>query len=452
MKIIIVGCGRVGETLAAELNGEGNDIVVVDENPAKVKEIAIKYDLMGVIGNGATRDTQKEAGVDTADLLIAVTGSDELNLLCCVMAKKAGNCQTIARVKSPEYAQDSPYLKDELGLAMVINPEYEAAKEISRIMSFPSAIKVDVFAKGRVELLKFRIPEGSPLVGLSVREAMTRFRCNVLVCTVERGEDAFIPKGDFVFADRDIISIIGAPRSALAFFAKIDRKIEPVKDAIIIGADNITYYLCEMLSRAGIAVKVIDKRLDRCEELCTRFEDVTVINADPSDEATLKEEGVKDTGAFISLTGLDEENILLSLYAKNVGAGKVITKINRIEYNDVIARMELDSIIYPKNVTASMILRYVRATNNTLGSNMETLYTVIKGQVEASEFTVGTRSPIAGIPLSELNLREDVIIAAILRGRSMIIPRGFDVIEPGDSVVVVTKLLGIRDVSDILEK
>ena len=452
MKIIIVGCGRVGETLAAELNEEGNDIVVVDENPTKVKEIAIKYDIMGVIGNGATRDTQKEAGVDSADLLIAVTGSDELNLLCCVMAKKAGSCQTIARVKSPEYAQDSPYLKDELGLAMVINPEYEAAKEISRIMSFPSAIKVDVFAKGRVELLKFRIPEGSPLVGLSAREAMNKFKCNVLVCTVERGDEAFIPKGDFVFADRDIISIIGAPKSALAFFARIDKKIEPVKDAIIIGADNITYYLCEMLSRAGIAVKVIDKRLERCEELCTRFEDVAVINADPSDEATLKEEGVGDCGAFISLTGLDEENILLSLYAKNEGARKVITKINRIEYNDVIARMELDSIIYPKNITASMILRYVRATNNTLGSSMETLYTVIRGQVEALEFTVGTRSPIAGTPLSELSLRDDVLVAAILRGRSMIIPRGSDVIEPGDSVVVVTKLLGIKDVSDIIKK
>lgn len=452
MKIIIVGCGRVGQTLAAELNNEGNDIIVVDQNPIKVKEVAIKYDLMGVIGNGATRDTQKEAGVDTADLLIAVTGSDELNLLCCVMAKKAGNCQTIARVKSPEYAQDSPYLKDELGLAMVINPEYEAAKEISRIMSFPSAIKVDVFAKGRVELLKFRIPEHSPLVGLSVREAMTKFRCNVLICTVERGDESFIPRGNFVFAERDIISIIGAPKSALAFFAKIDKKIEPVKDVIIIGADNITYYVCEMLSRAGIAVKVIDKRLDRCEEICTRFDNVTVINADHSDEATLREEGVKNTDAFISLTGLDEENILLSLYAKNEGAKKVVTKINRIEYDEVIARMELDSIIYPKNITAAMILRYVRATNNTLGSSMETLYTVIKGQVVAAEFSVGTRSPIAGRPLSELSLRENVIIAAILRGKSIIFPRGSDVIEPGDSVVVVTKLLGIKDVSDIIQK
>lgn len=452
MKIIIVGCGRVGETLAAELNEEGNDIIVVDQNPAKVKEIAIKYDLMGVIGNGATRDTQKEAGVDTADLLIAVTGSDELNLLCCVMAKKAGNCQTIARVKSPEYAQDAPYLKDELGLAMVINPEYAAAKEISRIMSFPSAIKVDVFAKGRVELLKFRLPEGSPLVGLSVREAMTKFRCNVLVCTVERGDEAFIPRGDFIFGERDIISIIGAPRSALAFFAKIDKKIQPVRNAIIIGADSITHYLCEMLTRSGIAVKVLEKRLDRCEELCTRFENVTVINTDPSDEASLREEGVKDTDAFITLTGLDEENILLSLYAKNAGARKTITKINRIEYDDVIARMELDSIIYPKNITASMILRYVRAWNNTLGSNMETLYTVIKGQVEAAEFTVGTSSPIAGIPLSELRLRENVLIAAILRGRTMIIPRGSDVIPPGDSVVVVTKLLALSDVTDILKK
>ena len=452
MKIIIVGCGKVGEALAAELNDEGNDITVVDQNSAKVKHIATRHDILGVIGNGATREIQKEAGVDNADLLIAVTGSDELNLLCCLMAKKAGNCQTIARIKSPEYANDAPYLRDELGLAMVINPEYTAAQEITRILKFPTAIKVETFAKGRVELLKFRLPENSPLVGMSLREAMIRFKSNVLVCTVERGEEAHIPKGDFVFKERDMISIIASSKSMLEFFAKINYKTQTVKDVVIAGGGDITHYLCEMLDRSGIAVKIIEKSFDRCNELAIEFPRVTVINGNPSDEDVLKEERIGSTDAFIALTGLDEENILLSLFAKNQGSRKVITRINRIEYNDVISKLDLDSIIYPKNLTADMIVRYVRSKQNTLGSNMETLYNLYRGEVEVAEFTVGDNSEIVGKPLSALHFKENALIAAILRGRQLIIPRGAAVIESGDSVVTVTKLLALHDISDVLQK
>lgn len=452
MKIIIVGCGKVGEALAAELNDEGNDITVVDQNSAKVKHIATRHDILGVIGNGATREIQKEAGVDNADLLIAVTGSDELNLLCCLMAKKAGNCQTIARIKSPEYANDAPYLRDELGLAMVINPEYTAAQEITRILKFPTAIKVETFSKGRVELLKFRLPENSPLVGMSLREAMIRFKSNVLVCTVERGEEAHIPKGDFVFKERDMISIIASSKSMLEFFAKINYKTQTVKDVVIAGGGDITHYLCEMLDRSGIAVKIIEKSFDRCDELAIEFPRVTVINGNPSDEDVLKEERIGSTDAFIALTGLDEENILLSLFAKNQGSRKVITRINRIEYNDVISKLDLDSIIYPKNLTADMIVRYVRSKQNTLGSNMETLYNLYRGEVEVAEFTVGDNSEIVGKPLSALHFKENALIAAILRGRQLIIPRGAAVIESGDSVVTVTKLLALHDISDVLQK
>ena len=450
MKIIIVGCGKVGETLAAELNEEGNDIVVVDQDSSKVKTVANKYDLMGVIGNGATRQTQKEAGVDTADLLIAVTGSDELNLLCCVMAKKAGNCQTIARVKSPEYASDAPYLKDELGLAMVINPEYAAAKEITRILNFPTAIKIETFAKGRVELLKFRLPEGSPLVGMSIKDAIIKFKSNLLVCIVERGDETFIPHGDFIFDERDVISLVASPKAAMDFFAKINYKIQPIKSAVILGGKNTTHYLCELLTRAGFSLKVIERDSKICDDLAAQFDKVTVINGDPSDEATLREEGISRTDALVALTDLDEENILLALFAKNQGTRKIITKINRIEYNDVISKLDLDSIVYPKNITADMIVRYVRATRNTRGSSMETLYNIIKGKVEAAEFTIGEGSPIAGTPLSELHFKDNVLIAAILRGKTMIIPRGSAIIEPGDSVVIVTKALAMSDVSDVL--
>ncbi len=452
MKIIIVGCGKVGEALAEELNDEGNDITVVDQNPAKVKHIATKHDILGVIGNGATRDIQKEAGVDTADLLIAVTGSDELNLLCCLMAKKAGNCHTIARIKSPEYANDAPYLRDELGLAMVINPEYAAAQEITRILKFPTAVKIETFAKGRVELLKIRLPENSPLVGMSLRDAMIKFKSNVLVCTVERGDEVHIPKGDFVFAERDLISIIASVKTAGEFLSKINYKTQAVKDVVIIGGGDMSHYLCEMLDRTGISVKVIERSTERCNELANEFPRVTVINGNPSDEDVLKEERVGSSDAFVALTGIDEENIILSLFAKNQGNRKVITRINRIEYNDVISKLDLDSIIYPKNLTADMIVSYVRSKQNTLGSSMETLYNLIKGEVEVAEFTVGQNSEIIGTPLSELHFKENALIAAILRGKQLIIPRGAAVIEPGDSVVTVTKRLALHDISDVLQK
>lgn len=452
MKIIIVGCDRVGEALAEQLNEEGNDIVVVDQNAQKVRDVANKYDLMGVIGNGATHSVQMEAGIDTADLLIAVTGSDELNLLCCIMAKKAAGCQVIARVKSPEYAMDTTYLKDELGLAMVINPEYAAAKEITRVLNFPSAISIETFAKGQVELLKFRLPEGSPIAGLSVKDAMIRLRVDVLICTVERGEEAYIPKGDFVFAERDVISIIAAPKAAMEFFAKINYKNQAARDVIIIGATATSHYLCDELCKAGINVKIIDKNEKLCDEFAEKYEDVTVISGDPTDEDLLREEGISRTDALVSLSPIDEENIMLSLYAKNAGVKKTVTKINRIEYTDVINQLELDTIIYPRNITADIIARYVRATKNTEGSNMETLYNVIKGKIEAAEFRVGQSSLIVGKPLSELKFKENVLIAAILRNRQMIVPRGNAVIEPGDSVVIVSGERGIYDISDILKK
>ena len=452
MKIIIVGLGKVGETLTAQLNEEGNDITIIDENTDRVKSISTKYDVMGVIGNGATREVQKEAGVDSADLLIAVTGSDELNLLCCLFAKKSGNCQTIARIKNPEYSTDAAYIKNELGLAMVINPEYAAAQEIARILNFPSAIKIDTFAKGKVEILKVKLPEGSILVGKSARDVVSKLRCNVLICTVERGGDAFIPKGNFVFEENDVISIVSAPRSAVSFFKKIGYNIQPAKRVMIAGGGKISHYLCEMLEHSGVHAKVIEKNPVTCNELSEKFEKTTIINADATDETTLREEGIATTDAFVALGGIDEENILLSLFARNEGSQKIITKINRIEYNDVIDRLDLGSIIYPKHITADLILRYVRARKNRHGSSMETLYNIIKGKVEAIEFSISDASPLIGKSISELKIKESVIIAAILRGRTVIIPRGQDAFQSGDSVVIVTKDLTLHNINDAIKR
>ena len=452
MKIIIVGCGKVGEALATQLGSEGNDITVIDDNADMVKSVVAKYDVMGVIGNGATISTLYEAGVTSADLLIAVTGTDEINLLSCILARRAGNCLTIARVRSPEYFTDINTIRRELGLAMIVNPDYAAACEIARILNFPSAINIETFAKGRVELLKFKLPEKSPLAGLYVKEVITKLRCNMLVCTVERGGEALIPRGDLVFAEHDIISIIASPKCANTFFKKINYKVNPVKAATIIGGGNITHYLCDILSKSAISVKVIEKDPELCEMLAADFGGVTVINADHSDEATLREEGIARTDAFAALTAQDEENILLSLFAKRAGDAKTITKINRIEYDDVINHLDLDSIVYPKNITANTIIRYVRSTANSRSSSMENLYNIIKGQVVAAEFVIGEHSPIADKPLRELNLKDDVLIAAILRDKSVIIPRGNDVITPGDSVVIVTKQIGLCDITDILKK
>ena len=451
MNIIIVGCGKVGATLAKELNTVGNNVTVVDQDAAKVKAIANKYDIMGVIGNGASRSTQKEAGIDDTDLLIAVTGNDELNLLCCLVAKKSAGCRTIARLKNPEYNTDAPYFKNELGLAMVINPELAAAKEIARIINFPSAIKIDVFAKGRVELMTFKVPEGSRLAGMAVKDVAMKLKSSVTFCTIERDDEAYIANGNFVFEEKDVVSMIASAESAKDLFSKIDYKIQPIKNALIVGGGAITYYLLGILEKSGISCTVIDKDHTRCDELATEFEKATIINADPTDEDTLKEEGIASAASFLALTGLDEENILLSLFAKKAGSRKIITKVNRIDFDGITSNLDLDSVIYPKNITADIIVSYVRAMNNAGSSNIETLYNLNKGKVEAAEFTVREGSPIVGKPLMELSFKPDVLIAAIQRGRVQITPRGHDVIEPGDSVVIVTKDLELNDITDILK-
>ncbi len=451
MNIIIVGCGKVGQALAEQLNEESNDITVIDMLPSKVNETAAKYDVLGVVGNGATHLTQQEAGIKEADLLIAVTGSDELNLLCCLIAKKAGNCHTIARVRSPQYSSEAPYLKEELGLAMVINPEQAAAGEIARVLRFPSAMKIDTFAKGRVELIKFKLPEDSPLAGLAVKEISTKLHCDVLVCTVERGSNAYIANGEFRFLDKDIISIIASPKNANAFFKHINYKMNSVKDVMIVGGGDITHYLSELLNRSGISVKIIEKDPSRCEELTEELEFATVIHGDAVDQETLLEEGIANTGGFVALTNLDEENILLSLFAKSVSSGKLVTKVNRIDFDDVIRHLELDTVIYPKNITSESIVRYVRAMKNTIGSNVETLYSIIKGKIDASEFIIKDNSAIVGKPLMQLKIKPNVLVASIMRDKKVIIPRGSDTIEVGDNVIIVSSF-ALHDITDILEK
>ena len=450
MNIIIVGCGQVGRALAEQLSESDNNITVIDENDENVRRVTDKLDVMGVVGNGASYNVQKEAGVTKADLLIAVTGSDELNLLCCIIAKKASDCQTIARVRSHEYSMETPFLRDELGLAMVINPERAAAEEMARVLRFPSALSVEPFSKGRVERITFRLPEGSGLVGMSVKDVTAKYRQDILFCTVERGEDAFVTKGDHVFEARDVVSIMATPKNAQAFLRKVGFKTQAVGSVMIVGGGEITHYLCSILKKSKIDVTVIEKDREICDRLSLDFTDVEVIHTPAPYQEVIEEEGLNVKDAFIASTDLDEENILLSLFARANSGKKVITKIKRIDYDSIMQKLDLDTVIYPKNITADTIARYIRSAKNTRVSNMENFYSLIKGKVEASEFVVRTHSKITSKPLSELKLKDNVLISAIIRGGNVIMPRGYDTIEEGDAVIVVSGTMGLHDITDIL--
>ena len=422
----------------------------VDVNES-VKSLTDKVDAMGIVGNGASHVTLAEAGVENADLLIAVTNSDELNLLCCTIAKKTSNCKVIARVRSHIYNNESAFLKNELGLAMVINPEYVAAQEIARILRSPSAVSIETFGKGKVELLKYRLPEDSAIIGMSVKDVMMKYKSNVLFATIERGDKAFIAKGDFVFNARDVVSIISSPEGSQDFFKQIGSKNQSVKSAMIVGSGEITHYLCAEIKKSKMNIKIIESDMARCDELSSTFPHVTVVHGDTTNQELMKEEGIGRVGAFLALSDSDEENMILSLHAEGKTRGKIITKVTRMDYDSVINKLDLDTVIYPKAIVSDMILRYVRSAKNTRGSNMETLYNVIKGEIEASEFIIRKPSGIVGVPISRLRFKKNVLIAAILRDGEVIIPRGYDTIEIGDSVVIVSKVMGLQDITDILE-
>lgn len=451
MNIIIVGCGQVGQNLAEQLIDDGNNVTVIDKVYENVKALTDRVDAMGIVGNGASHMTLAEADIENADLLIAVTNSDELNLLCCTVAKKASNCKVIARVRSHEYNDESAFLKIELGLAMVINPEYVAAEEIARILRSPSAISIETFGKGKVELLKYRLPEDSAIIGMSVKDVMMQYKSDILFATIERGDKAYIAKGDFVFAPRDIVSIVSSPEGSQDFFKKIGSKNQSVKSVMIVGSGEITHYLCSILKKSKMNIKVIENDQAMCDEISTSFPHITVVHGDTTNQQLMAEEGVGRVGAFLALSDSDEENMIISLYAKGKTKGKVITKVTSIGYDSLIEKLNLDTVIYPKTIVSDMIIRYVRSAKNTRGSNMETLYNVIKGEVEASEFIIREESAIVGVPISELRFKKNVLIAAILREGEVVIPRGYDTIEIGDAVVIVSKVTGLHDITDILE-
>lgn len=451
MNIIIVGCGKVGMTLAEQLTNEGHDLVMIDTNPDKVHEVSEQYDVMGVIGNGSSFAILQEAGVEHTDLLIAVTGSDELNLLCCLFAKKTGKCHTIARVRNPLYNKELGFIKEQLDLSMIINPELVAATEIARILRFPTANKIDTFVKGRVELLKFRIQPEFHLDSCRIVDMMNEYDPDILVCGVERGDEVFIPNGNFVLQDNDKLTIIGTSKNTASFFKKIGVITHQIKNAMIVGGGTIGFYLSKILAEMKVNVHLVEIDRERCEHLAEELPFATIIHGDATERKLLDEEGLGRTEAFITLTGLDEENLFLALYAKMHSNAKLIAKVNRVTFDEVIDQMDIDSIIYPKHIIADYITRYVRAMQNSIGSNVETLHRILDNRAEALEFCVKEDSKVTNTPLAELKTKDNLLIGCITRNGMIHIPRGQDSIQVGDNVVVVTSIKGLNDIRDILK-
>lgn len=451
LKIIIIGCGKVGRTLVEQLSQEGHDITIIDKNRERISQLANLYDVMGLVGNGASYNIQKEAGIGNADLIIAVTGSDELNLLCCTIATQVGNCAAIARVRTPDYSQEADYLREKLGLALIINPEYEAARDMARILYLPSSLEVTGFAHGQAELIKYAIPENSPMDGIAIKDLGHKLKANILIGAIERDNDVFIPSGDFILKKGDKLSFVGAHKQAKEFFSHLGLNSHSVKNTMIIGGGKAAYYLAKELLSRGIRVKIIENDFNRCEELSILLPEAIIINGDATDQTLLREEGIETTQSFVPLTGIDEENIMLTLYAKQVSNAKVITKINRITFTNVINSLDLGSVIYPKYITSEAIIAYIRAKKASMHSNIETLYHMYDSRVEAIEFFVSEKSAVTDVPLKDLTLKDNLLLCFINRNGRIIIPSGNDSIQKNDTVMIITKHTGFNQIQDILK-
>ena len=450
MKIIIVGCGKVGYTLAQQLDEEGHDITVVDTDAAKIEQAISTLDVQGIEGNGTTFNALAEAGIKVADLLIAVTAQDEVNLLCCLMAKKTGNCNTIARVRNPEYVNEMDYLREGLGLSMVINPELTCARGIANLIEVPSALDFTTFGKGRANLIKLSLPEEFAMDGMTVFDFSKKVHGKTLICAIEREHEVIIPDGNTVIKAKDNMYVVLPPSELHSLLSKIGIKAKPIKNVMVIGGSRIAYYLAKKLEESRIRVKIIERDFKHCEKMSELLPHTLIINGDATDRQVLLEEGIDEVDAFVSLTNMDEENLVLSLFANKVSNAKIITKVDKVAFEEVIGELPVGTIACPKNITAKSIIQYVRGLQNSFGSNIETLYRIIDDKVELIEFKVNQDSKVIGVPLMDLSLKKNLLVGAIFRKGKIITPSGKDCIEPGDRVLIVTTLKGLANLSDIL--
>lgn len=451
MKIIIMGSGKVGHKLVEQLAQEGHDIVVIDSNPAALQALADTEDVMCVEGNAVDYQVQLEAGISEADLVIACTDGDELNMLCCLLARKHGAARTIARVRKPEYYDQLPFIREEMGLSFAINPERASANVISRVLIFPAATSIEPFAKGRVELMEFALDAGNALIGKSLVEINKRFSFRVLICAVQRGQEVFIPGGSDVLEAGDRIYLVSSHDELQSFFKEIDLFRSSVKNVMIVGGGKISYYLAKRLLFQGMHVKIIEQNMERCRELCEQLPAATVVCGDGSHEELLLEEGIQEVDAFVAMTGMDEINAILSLYAKTRNVSKIITKVTQLSFTEMLEKIGIQTIISPKEVTANQIVRYVRAVSASVADNsVESLSRLIGGRLEALEFLVEKKAPFTGIPLKDLSIQPGFLVACIVRDRELIIPGGNDTIEEDDTVILVTTRPHVKSLHEML--
>lgn len=451
MRIIVVGCGKIGTSILSSLAGEGNEVVAIDSSASVIEEIGNIYDIMCVCGNGTDYETLAEAGADKAELFVAVTGSDEFNMLSCCLAERMGASHTIARIRNPEYNDKSlGFIRQQLGLSVSINPEWMAAKELNDILKLPAAASIETFSQGNIDMVGMVLKPDSPLNGMSLIDLRKKYKANFLICAVQRGGEVYIPDGNFVLQSGDKIGFTAPPNEIQKLLRMLGLVQKSARNVMILGASRISYYLAKRLIAGGNSVKIIDKDRERCRDFAEKLPAAVIICGDGAEQELLLEEGIDSIDAFVALTGLDELNILISIFAQTHKVPKVIAKVNRNELSEMAEKLGLDSIVSPKKIVSNVLARYARALENSVGSNIETLYKLMNGSVEALEFNVSADFKGANIPLKDLSLKPNTLIAGIIRGRSANIPTGGDVILPGDRVVVIVSGQKLMDLSDIL--
>lgn len=453
MRMIIVGCGKIGTTIVSSLVAEGHDVVVVDDDPGVIEEITNIYDAMGVCGNGADNDTLTEAGVEKCEVFAAMTGSDETNMLSCFIAKCLGAKHTIARIRNPEYNDKSlGFLCQQLGLSSSVNPDMLVAKEIHDILKFPSAVNVESFSARRIEMVELVLKSDCPMNGMALYELRRQYSSKFLICAVQREGEVHIPGGNFKLGEGDRIALTAAPSEIQKLLRRLGILQKQARKVMIIGASRISFYLAKLLIANGSSVKVIEKDEARCREFCEYVPEAVVIHGDGAKQEILMEEGIEQMDAFVALTGSDEMNILISIFASNQKLPKVITKVSRPEQVSMAEKLGLDCVVSPRRSVSSLLTRYARAVQNSLGSNVETLHRIMDDKAEVLEFNVRGDFGYMGIPLKEMKLKSNILIAGIIRGRKTLIPSGDDTINQGDKVIVLATGHILGDLGDIIQK
>jgi trk system potassium uptake protein TrkA len=451
MKIVIIGLGTIGQTILKSIDRDSNTITVIDQDKEKIESLIERYDVFGVVGNGACRDIQNEAEVGSADLVIVLTRSDELNILACLVAKNIGAKNTIARVRNPEYRSQIMDMKDSLGISMIVNPEMDTAREIFNLISLPSIAQIERFAKGRALLVEIVAEKDNVIIGETLISLGKKLKTKVLICAVQRGSEVIIPSGNFSIQEGDRIYFTADANSLGAFLNEIDLVRSPLKKVMIVGGDKTGFYLADTLSSKGYKIKLIENDSARAEELAVLLPQVTVIVGNGTQHDLLLEEGIEAMDAFVALTDIDEENMIVSMFANKMKLRKTITQISGDNLYAMLGELGIKNNVSPTNIVANRILSYVRALDNKRGSNVLTLYRLVNNQVEALEFAVRTQSKILDKPLKELRVKKNCLIACIIRGETVIIPNGNSTIEVGDNVVAVTTHKNFDDLADIFE-